>query len=318
LGRTGAEHRVVLRTEANAILLTIQNFVPPIFPLADKWNHAMENNIPPKLEQRLAQLFEPPASKFPLDQMQIEENSGLGFGVCVLLLGSVMASVFERRQGFRAEPVWRKCVRWSPVFSLLAVMTQSGVANPTRTIPTFYVLLIPALLTGAGHEQLLKRCWWRVSVAAVYALAALLLIIQPARPLFPIQTILGAVKNPPARVQEVYSVYHQRWNAFAPARAVLPPGVKVLGLATFDDPETSLWRPFGSRRIEHVCPQDTAADLKARGIEFVLVKPGIFGTWFAGSLDPWLKRMNAQVVMKIPLDLRASNGPLDWYLVQLR
>jgi hypothetical protein len=28
--------------------------------------------------------------------------------------------------------------------------------------------------------------------------------------------------------------------------------------------------------------------------------------------------MNAQVVMKIPLDLRASNGPLDWYLVQLR
>jgi len=103
-----------------------------------------------------------------------------------------------------------------------------------------------------------------------------------------------------------------------PAVAVLPPDVKILGLVTFDDPETSLWRPFGSRRIEHVCPGDTSADLKRQGIEYVLVGEEVLKEWFKCSLDDWLKQMNAQVVQKIPLNLRASKGALDWYLVQLR
>jgi hypothetical protein len=91
-----------------------------------------------------------------------------------------------------------------------------------------------------------------------------------------------------------------------------------LGLITFDDPETSLWRPFGSRRIEHVCPEDTPADLKRQGIEYVLLREETLKICFKCSLDDWLKQMNAQVVQKIPLNLRASRGALDWYLVQLR
>jgi hypothetical protein len=87
-------------------------------------------------------------------------------------------------------------------------------------------------------------------------------------------------------------------------------------MVTYDDPETSLWRPFGSRRIEHVCPGDTAADVKARGVEYILLKEKNFG-WSNYTLEDWLQRMNAQVVWKIPLNLRASSGPLDWYLVKL-
>jgi hypothetical protein len=121
-----------------------------------------------------------------------------------------------------------------------------------------------------------------------------------------------------ARMREVYSVYRGRDDGFAPARAVLPPGLKVLGVVTFDDPETSLWRPFGSRRIEHVCPQDTPADLKQGGVEYILVREELLAPWFKCSLDDWLKQMNARVVQKIPLNLRASRGALDWYLVQLQ
>jgi hypothetical protein len=39
--------------------------------------------------------------------------------------------------------------------------------------------------------------------------------------------------------------------------------------------------------------------------------------WFKCSLDDWLKRMNAQVVQKVPLTLRAAVGTTDWYLVKL-
>jgi hypothetical protein len=78
-----------------------------------------------------------------------------------------------------------------------------------------------------------------------------------------------------------------------------------------------LWWPLGSRRIEHVCPDDTAADLKARGIEYILLREQAIGQWFNCPLDDWLKRMNAQVVKKLSLNLRASSGPLDWDLVKL-
>jgi hypothetical protein len=84
---------------------------------------------------------------------------------------------------------------------------------------------------------------------------------------------------------------------------------------TYDDPETSLWRPFGSRRIVHIRQEDTSADLKAFGVEYVLVKPEALGK--KNPFDDWLKKMNAKVVQKISLNLRASTGPTDWYLVKL-
>jgi hypothetical protein len=93
--------------------------------------------------------------------------------------------------------------------------------------------------------------------------------------------------------------------------------LKILGLVTYDDPETSLWRPFGSREIKHVSPRDTAADLKAMGVEFVLLKTEGFEGRFGCSPNDWVARMNAQVVQKIPLHLRAGEDPTDWWLVKL-
>ena len=212
-------------------------------------------------------------------------------------------------------------MRWSPVLALLALMTQYNLSVICRIIAPYYLLLLPVALAGGGHEPLVKKNWWRTAAFAVFLIAAGLLVISPARPLFPVRTILDNFQKPEsrlwARINEVYSVYGSRSDAFAPARALLPPGLKVLGMITYDDPETSLWWPIGSRRIEHVCPTDTAADLKARGIEYILLREQSIGQWFHCPLDAWLKQVNAQVVWKMPLNLRASSGPLDWYLVKL-
>jgi hypothetical protein len=180
------------------------------------------------------------------------------------------------------------------------------------------------LLACAGHERLVRRRGWQLAGMAVFGVALVTLVVSPARPLFPAETVLEKMRAVApqnallTRVETVYTVYGKRWDAFAPARAALPPGLNVLGLVTVDDPETSLWRPFGSRRIEHVCPQDTPADLKQRGIEYILVSNNAFNIYFNGSFDEWCRRMNAQVVRTIPLTLRASAGPRDWHLVKLQ
>jgi len=273
----------------------------------------------------LQQTFMWPDCQLQLPEMQIEEYAGLGFGVSVLLLISVVAAPLMK-PGHRqttGRATWQTCVRLAPLVALVALMTQSHMSFISRLMVSYYALLLPPFLACAGHERLVQKCWWRAAAFAVFFMAAGLLIISPARPLFPVQTILGKIQTRApdsklwARVEEVYLVYRERPDGFAPVRALLPPDAGILGMVTWDDPETSLWYPFGSRRIEHVCPGDTAADLKRRGIEYVLAKGALFGGSFGGSLDDWLKRMNAQVVRKIPLNLRASHGALDWYLVRL-
>ena len=307
---TTVPHAAVLRTGANVVLLTIENFVPPVFPEAGKWNRTVEAKLPPKLQEQLAQLIEWPGCKFHVDEMQIEESSGLGFGVSALLLAGVAAGFFLRRKNFSDTGLrWQTCIRWSPAVSLLAVLVVSDLAEIGRIFTPYYALLIPILLACSGQEQLVKKRWWRAAAFAVFLIAAGLLIVSPARPLFPVMTILKETPGAPVRAREVYTVYSKRNDGFAPVRALLPPGLKILGLITYDDPETSLWRPFGSRHIEYVCPQDTAADLKARGVEYVLVREEVLGVWFNCSLDGWLKKMNAHIVQKIPLNLRASRGP---------
>jgi hypothetical protein len=325
LSHSGVARTMVLRTGASAVSLVTQNLVPPVFPLAGRWNAAVIKYIPERLESALrAVMNEAQAYNFSVAEMQMEEGAGLGFGVSALLLASVAAAGFARpKKYFSGDSTWQVCVRWAPLVSLLALMTQYNMSVIARIITPYYLLVLPALLVGPEQSWLVCRRWWRAAAFIVFLIAGGMLVISPARPLFPVQTLLekmtahGSPSKLQARVTEVYLVYAQRNDGFAPARALLPPGLKVLGMITYDDPETSLWRPFGSRRIKHVCPADTAADLKARGIEYILLREQAIGQWFHCPLDAWLKQVNAQVVWKIPLNLRASSGPLDWYLVKL-
>lgn len=325
LTRNHPEHAALLRTAVNTGLIVVDNFTPPVFPSAGTWNRAVTNLIPARVTERLAAaMLEPHAANFPAAELQIEEAAGLGLGVSLLLLASVLAVVFTRKdQPSAGRSCWLVCVRWSPVVSLLAVMIQSNLMGIGRILAPYYLLLLPVLLAAAGHERLLRQSWWRTAAFMVFLIAGGLLVISPARPLFPVQILvqkMAAQSSPSklsARIVEVYGVYARRNDGFAPARALLPPGLTVLGTVTGDDSEASLWRPFGSRRIEHVCPDDTAADLQAHGIEYVLLREDTLNDLFHCSLDDWLKKMNAQVVQKFQLNLRASFGPLDWYLVKL-
>src|SRR6185369_13959038 len=95
----------------------------------------------------------------------------------------------------------------------------------------------------------------------------------------------------------------------------LPADASVLGFISFDNPETSLWRPFGSRRVVHVTPGDTGEQLRGKGIKYVLVSSGEFGWMFNTTLDEWMGKVNGELAWIMPLSLRASRGPADWFLV---
>ena len=101
-------------------------------------------------------------------------------------------------------------------------------------------------------------------------------------------------------------------------REVLPAGANPLGLITGDDPEVSLWRPFGSRRILHVCQEDAPEEIRRQGIQYVLASSRTLKQNPKVSLDQWLAKNNGELVQRFSLDTRAGTGPWDWYLIKLR
>jgi hypothetical protein len=97
----------------------------------------------------------------------------------------------------------------------------------------------------------------------------------------------------------------------------LPRDASPLGLITFDDPETSLWRPFGSRKILHVPHNDPPEVTRTRGIRYVLVSCFALSDTFGTSVSDWIARNNAEIIERFQLDLRAGRGPTEWLLVKI-
>ena len=124
-----------------------------------------------------------PGCKFHLNEMQIEENAGLGFGVSVLLLASLSGGVSRvRRNSWRPLPVWQTGVRWSPLISLGGLVQQSRSRHRpiSRRITRCSSWFLSRAGQLAGGEKMLVA---RVGVA-VFIFAAGLFIISPARPCF--------------------------------------------------------------------------------------------------------------------------------------
>jgi hypothetical protein len=314
----------------NAVLLLLNNFSPPIFPLAGYWNHFILHVIPPSLASRLAQYFEPAGARLAVGEMQMEEDAGLGFGLSILLVAVLLQLRRRRAGGASPKPLLSACrylllVPLSAWAAAAYFTAQSGLSCPARYFLPFYPLLLPPLLaSGAVRLGTIGRRWWRPMVLSVFLLAGLLLIACPARPLWPARSILqalGADKSSHAllaRAWTVYSVYGARADGFAPVRALLPPQITQLGLISYDDPETSLWRPFGSRRILHVKPTDAYQSLKERGLAYVLISSDKYMTLAKIPFQQWLAEHHAQVIREQMLELRASRGPVKWFLVEVR
>ncbi len=313
-----------LNVANNTALLTIQNLAPPVFPLAGAWNEAVPRYMPAGLKERLQKSFEPGGARWLLGELQIEEAAGLGFGVSVLLLLSVLAGCRRPAgdaRGINFAGSHALLIIACAYVALLAFMVKSGLTSAARLIAPYYALLIPAMLLLPGQADATRRGWWRGVATAVLGFAALLLVLSPGRPLWPANTLLaGAEKGNRLlqRAKAVYEVYQQRADAFATVRALLPTEAQIVGLVASDDPETSLWRPFGHRRIVQVTKQDTAQDLLRKKIDCIVVNPKKLEMFFDRTFEQWLAEMHGEVLHEVTLPLRVTQGPSQWYLVKLK
>ena len=316
----------VARALGNAIWIVVENFAPPIAPFARAWDRGVAPRLAPtSLRDAWQEDFGSPGAVFCFEDLQIEENSGLGLGVSALLVVSALVACRRRGPGDRSLRL--RPTHWliaaALTAGLLAIFRVSTVASLCRLAMPGYLPLAALLLVPAGQEPLVRGRAWRRTALAVSAVAGLLVILTPARPLFPtaltcrLLRSAGAPEALVARVELVYGVYACRSEALTPAVALLPPGEPVVGMVTYDDPETSLWKPFGGRRVVHVCLDDRAEAVRGAGVRYVWVSGDRLERFFRVPLDQWLQRFPGRVRQTVSLNLRADYGARPWYLIEL-
>ena len=312
----------LLRLAVNVPNLLLGNFAPPVFPFAKPWEDFVQRVLPPDVSKTLWANFEGGPAKFQIADMQVEESAGLGCGLSLLWLWLLLKKI---RAG-EIFPSKILCVETLvPLGAWLGVgvfMIRVGIAGPARYLLPFYFLLFAPLLAGKVANEVFRQRSWRVACYAVFMVALVLLTFSPPRPLLPFTTILQKLDAEHSqqfllkRAWMVYSVYGQRSESFAPVLAKLPPEANPLGFIAFDEPEASLWRPFGSRKIVHIVRDDSPEQIRARGVKYALVSDRFFGQHYSMNFNDWLVQNRAEVVEKFDLRIHAGRDLAGWTLVR--
>jgi hypothetical protein len=313
----------------NPLLFLLHNFVPPFFPFAGSWNRSILTILPHFLVNPLVRNFE--QGFHTLWELPTEDWVGLGFGVSVLLLVSICAArrlCPRQLRGTLASlrtPLTHKmwlAVLLSPWAALLVYCLKSGMVTGARLISPYYLVLVPVLLLGNGQAVLVRRAWWRRLAFALVLLAFPVIILTPGRPLWPALTTLSKmttiVPNNQliSRALTVYTVYSRRSDPLAEVRSLLPETEIIGFLAGGDDPDISFWKPFGSRRVEHVFLNESASDLRRRHIEFVVIGGANLranGT----TIEAWLQQSRAELKGMRTATLKVQEGPQPWYVARI-
>ena len=309
----------------NGFQALLVNFVPPIFPLAGWWNLHAPLFMPRSMTVPIGRYFD--SGFFAIGELPTEDWAGLGFGLSLLLLVSVVGSFWIRKPGsigFTAGIIPSAlccCVLLAAWVSLAVYCMKSGMTTTARLIAPYYPLLLPLLLISPGQSEIIRRRWWRGLVGVVLFFAFVIVIVVPDRPLWPARTILSKLhaRHPDQplinRALKVYTVYSERSDALAGVRALLPPEIKVVGfLGGEDDCDISLWRPFGGRRVEHLLLTDSPVQIRERA-EYVVVS----GSSMAGhgvSFDDWLQKSGATFIASTNAMLKIAGGEQSWQVVR--
>ena len=311
----------LLGIAGNSAMFLASNFVPTFFPAAGWWNASMLTLLPEHVAGLIRANFE--GNFHMLGEMPTEEWAGLGFGLSCLLAATVLARWFGPATGTAPRLTgWQKAVLAAPYVALFFFFAKSGMMTLARLVLPYYPLLLPALLAGAAPARLVRRPWWRRATYLVLALALAALVLTPARPLWPAQTVLAraaADSSQPLvkRVKTVYSVYADRADPLVKLRPALPGGGAVVGFAGgCNDTEISLWRPFGSRRVEHILTNDSLPEIYGRQIHYAVVGEAFLHINHL-TIEDWLAQRHATIVTSITATMTVSDGLRQWYVVRL-
>ncbi|XHR28020.1 MAG: hypothetical protein ACFUZC_19080 [Chthoniobacteraceae bacterium] len=307
----------------NTIQLASQNLIPPLFPKPKELEHAIVQSIPEPLRSKLKAGFEGHFD-LSLGELQIEEFAGIGFGIGILSLFAFGYSCATRREyagqanlcRTNRDALLMAIATW---IAFAVLLDKSYISVFSRVSAAYYPLLFLPLLGAASAERLVRTKAWKSIAVFAACTSMFVVIVTPARPLWPAQTVLAALESHfsnglTQRALSVYQVYRLRPQALWPALQQIPAGVDTVGfVSTGDDVEGSLWLPYGKLHLRNI---SLKTPLENRDFEYVLIVPlGLSLRWNM-TMEQWLACYQAEVVATPKVHLKIARGDETLYLVK--
>jgi hypothetical protein len=307
----------------NLFCLPAQNLEPPFFPWSGQWNAAMRHF----LDTPLGAHFRDFTSFGALRPGISESTAGLGLGLCLLTLVSLLAAGRYRRQATHLAVAegngTNRWLRFAPWLLLLLFMAKIGIDQNARLFAPYYIFLFPALLVLPGQTALTRMRWWQRLGLFVMLFAAGLLVVARNRPLLPAETVITRLesKYPNLRFLRKASYLYSNRVSIEKLRdslpQVLPPQEPVIGYAAcVGRSEPWVWLPFGSRRVEHVLPGDSPELLFSEGIHYVVVESSILGRE-GETIQQWAAKLDGELLAQWTFEKDLNTPPAGLFLVRL-
>jgi hypothetical protein len=203
--------------------------------------------------------------------------------------------------------------------ALLIYMMKIGAEATGRLVAAYYPLLLLPILLHPLQEGLVRQRWWKVLALLAGAGALADVVLTPSRPLWPAEEVCAwTAKQFPrskevARAGEVYSVYRDRGDLMAPVRRHIPSAVQTIGFLGGDwGAESSLWLPFGSRRVVDLFG---TGGIDPSTLEWVVIKRGWLEAAAGDSLEHWVGRRGGSIVAEETITSWVTVGPEQWTVV---
>ena len=318
-------HHPIAGLLGNGLLLAQQSLMPPVLPASHQINDSMNRHLPAACVRLLEKHF-PRYFQSRFNELPSEEGAALGLGVSLPLLLALAAAFWKFSGNFL------RCWSWKMFLSVggaawvafaFYLLKMGSEAGPRLLLP-YYPLVIAPLLLLPVHSRLLHYRSWRL-LLALGALSVLpVLVLTPNRPLWPaVRVTERLVREHPSiaklqRLASVYSTYANRNDVLAPLRDVLPAKARIIGfVASSNDTDYSLWRPFGVRRV--VCLRTgTYPGIQIPvDMEWLVVKRTIWPEVSDQSLEDWAANHQAKIIASVPITTLVSWGAESWCLLRI-
>lgn len=302
----------------NSLQLSVAALVPPVFPIAKSWNTATEQLF--RKDPLLSLRDQYPRVELSVGELAIEEGAGLGLGLLILCCISLVFSI-----GYRFQGGWSRPAMIFGLFcwiALLAFMAKMGSEAAARLAAPYYAGIVIPLLALRSQGLMVAMGWWRL-LAVACALSILpAVLLNPARPLLPIQSLMGfadehhILPSLTSRARLVYSAYSGRNDHLAPVREHLPDGATLIGFAgTSDESEYSLWKPYGLRKIIDLNPINGNLPL-LRGVDAIVgSKCGVNDRYHLTATE-LARTVQGSMIWEGKVAVMAGREPMLWYVIK--
>jgi hypothetical protein len=298
-----------------------QSCSPPIFPMARKVEAEIMSKLPQPVAPWLKRGF--PRFSLKLGELPQEESSGFGLGCCLLLLGLIANAVLNLQRIPLMFPTPGAVIGLAALISTLAFMAKLGSESTARLLGPYYPFWILLLVLVPGAAALHQRRWWKIISLTSVASTVLVILLNPSRPLLPMEHLLAAVTQRVPdnaqleRARTVYAVYRERHDMLQRLRNHLPMEAKRIAmLGDLDDSELSLWMPYGQRRAFHVTERELREPM-SHDFEWLVLKTKALQPSGADPVGSLLSFLRGEIVGREMITSKVSAGPEEWLVIRL-